>query len=125
MDLVNEPMPKVPVSVVVAVSPPERFELVPQAKPRIVEEELPPEVIDPFRVMVEVETRVASEVVRVGGTRVAVGVTAFEADEGELVPTRFTAYTANVYYVLLVRPRTTIGETVEVAVKLPGVDEAR
>ena len=65
--LVNDPIPNGPgVSVVVAVSPPERLELVPQAKPRMVEEALPSAVIDPFRVMVEVETRVGTEVVRVG-----------------------------------------------------------
>ena len=34
-------------------------------------------------------------IVYVGNT-VFVGVTAFEADEGELVPTAFTAYTAKV-----------------------------
>ena len=63
----NDPIPNGPgVSVVVAVSPPERLELVPQAKPRMVEEALPSAVIDPFRVMVEVETRVGTEVVRVG-----------------------------------------------------------
>ena len=49
-----------------------------------------------FRVMVEVETELGAEVVKVGTTTAAVGVTAFEADEGELVPTAFTAYTAKV-----------------------------
>ena len=109
----------------VVAAPVERSFVVPYAKPLSVIETPPVVEMLAFKVRVEEETRVASEVVRVGGMRVAVGVTAFEADEGELVPTRFTAYTANVYDVLLVRPRTTIGETVEVAVKLPGVDEAR
>ena len=64
--LVKELMPKVPVSVVVAVFPPERLELVPQAKPRAVLEALPSEVTLPFRVMVDVETKVGAEVVTVG-----------------------------------------------------------
>ena len=49
-----------------------------------------------FKVAVDVETEDAAEVVRVGATVAALGVTAFEADDGELVPTAFTAYTANV-----------------------------
>ena len=64
--LVNDPTPNGPgVSVVVAVSPPERFKFVPQAKPRMVDEALPSEVMFPFRIMVEVETSVGTEVVRV------------------------------------------------------------
>jgi len=41
--------------VVVAVSPPERFELVPQSKAADSGRRVAAEVIDPFRVMVEVE----------------------------------------------------------------------
>jgi hypothetical protein len=44
-----------------------------------------------FKVRVLVETRVGGVVVRVGTVAAAVGVTAFEADEGVLVPTAFTA----------------------------------
>ena len=54
------------VSVVVAVSPPERLELVPHAKPRMVEEALPSAVIEPFSVAPVVEVAVAGEVVTVG-----------------------------------------------------------
>ena len=48
-----------------------------------------------------------------------------EAEDGVLVPTAFTAYTWNVYVVPLVKPVIAMGETVEVAIILPGVEEAR
>ena len=126
-DAVKEPISNgaPAVSVVVAVPPPERLEFVPQAKPRMVDEALPSAVMEPFRVAPVVDIPVTEEVVTEGTTTVAIGVTAFEADDGELVPTAFTAYTAKVYEVLLVRPLTTIGEPVEVAVKLPGVEDAK
>ena len=59
----------------------------------------------------------------VGG--LMVGVTELELAEAELVPTEFTAYIWKVYGVPSVRPETTMGEADEVAVMLPGVDEAR
>ena len=74
----------------------ERSETVPYAKPLPVTEAPPVAEIFAFRVMVEVETELGAEVVKVGTTTAAVGVTAFEADEGELVPTAFTAYTPKV-----------------------------
>jgi hypothetical protein len=61
----------------------------------------------------------------VGTPGMPIGVTGFDADEGELVPTELTAYTAKLYDVPFVRPVTVIGEPVDVAVKLPGVDDAR
>ena len=61
----------------------------------------------------------------VGAPGSPIGVTAFEADEGELVPKALMAYTAKVYEVPLVSPGTMIGEPVDVVVKLPGVEEAR
>src|ERR1039458_4640836 len=64
--LVNVPTPNVPDSVVVAVSPPERDEFVPQAKPRMVEEALPSEVMFPFNVTVDVEAGEAAAVETVG-----------------------------------------------------------
>ena len=78
-----------------------------------------------MRVMVDVDTRVGAWVAMVGGTGAGVGVTAFEAEEALLVPIAFTAYTWKVYETLLVRSETTIGEPEDVAVMLPGVDEAR
>ena len=79
-----------------------------------------------FKVMVEEATEVGTEVVRVGATTPAVGVTpGLVATLAVLVPTILTAYTWNVYEVPFERPVTTIGEPVEVAVKLPGVEEAR
>lgn len=47
---VKAPALNVPLSVVVAVSPPERFRLVPQAKPRVVGLIPPVEVILPLKV---------------------------------------------------------------------------
>ena len=49
-EFVKAPVPKVPFSVVVAVSPPESDEFVPQAKPRTVALAPPVAVIFPFRV---------------------------------------------------------------------------
>ena len=56
------------------------------------------------------------------------GITAFEAELGVLVPTALTAYTANVYGVPLVRPETTMEPLegpIETPIKFPGVEEAR
>lgn len=48
-----------------------------------------------WRITVPLKPEIVPTIVYVGNT-VFVGVTAFEADEGELVPTAFTAYTAKV-----------------------------
>ncbi len=60
-----------------------------------------------------------------GFTGAAVGITAFDAELGLLVPTRLTAYTWNVYETPFVRPVTVIGEAVDVAEKFPMVDDAK
>jgi len=74
VDVANAPVPNEPFSVVVAVSPPERFALVPQAKPRTVGFGEPMDVMLPLRVAVLEVTDVASWVVTVataGETSVA------------------------------------------------------
>jgi hypothetical protein len=115
----NDEMPNEPLDDVV----PREYEMsVPHAKPSVV-------ALAPLVAVIELEA-VAPVIVtpeNVGVKRIgtATGVTAFEADDGVLVPTTLTAYTAKVYEVPLVRPETTIGETAEVAVKLPGVEDAR
>ena len=48
-----------------------------------------------WRITVPLKPEIVPPIVYVGNT-VFVGVTALEADEGELVPTAFTAYTAKV-----------------------------
>jgi hypothetical protein len=50
------------------------------------------------------------------------GVTLFDGDDSEPLPTAFVAWTVNVYGVPLVRPVTVIGLAVPVAVLLPGVE---
>jgi hypothetical protein len=89
------------VYVVVAVSPPERLEFVPQAKPRMVEDALPSAVIEPFNVAPVVEVAVAGEVVRVGTDIVTVGVTALDGLDLSDIPitlavVRILALTVNV-----------------------------
>ena len=65
-EFVNAPVPKVPFSVVVAVSPPESVEAVPQAKPRTVALAPPVTVIFPFNVAEVWPTDEADWVVTVG-----------------------------------------------------------
>ena len=54
----------------------------------------------------------------------AVGVTLFDAADAGPVPTEFVAVTVNVYGVPTVNPVTVIGETLPVAVRPPGLDDA-
>ena len=86
---VNDPTPKVPSSVVVAVSPPERFEPVPHANPRMVDEAVPSEMIVPFKTIDEVETEVGTEVLTDGaaGQTLVVKV----ASDEVAVPAEFVA----------------------------------
>jgi hypothetical protein len=63
---VNAPVPKEPLSVVVAVSPPDRLELVPHAKPRTVGFEAKVAVILPLSVAPVAVTEEADCVVTVG-----------------------------------------------------------
>ena len=102
-----------------------RSATVPYVKPDWVASAPPVSVIAPFNVMDEVETDEASEVAMVEVATAAIGITAFEADEGELVPISFTAYTVNEYDVPLVSPEMIIGEVTEVAAMLSGVDDAK
>ena len=66
---VKAPVPKLPFSVVVAVSPPESAELVPQAKPRTVALAPPVAVILPFTVAEVAAKFVSAWVVTVGAAR--------------------------------------------------------
>ena len=93
---VKAPVPEKPPPVVVAV-PVVRPDEVPQAKPCCVASDPPLPVMFPLRVAeVWVIESTVIYVVTVGATTAAVGVTAFEAELGVLVPTAFTAYTAKV-----------------------------
>jgi hypothetical protein len=58
----------------------------------------------------------------VGAPGALAAVTEFEGAEPAPVPTAFVAVTEKVYIVPLVRPVTTIGEDVPVAVTPPGDD---
>jgi hypothetical protein len=62
----NEETPNVPLSVVVAVSPPERPEFVPQANPLTVDDALPSTAIEPFMIIEELATELGIFVVTVG-----------------------------------------------------------
>ena len=65
-ELVNAPVPNEPFSVVVAVSPPDSAEFVPQAKPLTVGLAPPVAVMFPFRVAEVWPTDEAADVVTVG-----------------------------------------------------------
>ena len=79
---------------VVAVSPPERLEVVPQAKPDCVAFDPPVERMEPLIVAVVDEMLVVAFV----ETDAAVeGVTEFEADDEALTPTALVAVTVKVY----------------------------
>ena len=58
----------------------------------------------------------------VGASGVVAGVTLFEADEADPVPTAFVAVTVNVYAVPLVRPITVIGDEPPAPVNPPGLE---
>ena len=58
----------------------------------------------------------------VGAPGTVAGVTLFEADEADPVPTAFVAVTVNVYAVPLVRPVTVIGEAPPVPMNPPGLE---
>ena len=58
----------------------------------------------------------------VGAPGTVAGVTLFEADEADPVPTAFVAVTVNVYAVPLVRPITVIGEAPPAPVNPPGLE---
>ena len=87
---VKAPVPKLPFSVVVAVSPPLSVETVPQAKPRTVGPAPPVAVMLPFRVAVVWPTEDADWVVTVGEEQAEV------VNEAEMaprpVPTELVAY---------------------------------
>jgi len=93
-------MPNVPGSVVVAV-PVVKPELVPYAKPRMVVEAPPSFVMLPFRVRVEVETRVGGDVVM---EATVLGMTGLDALEALPVPMMLVAVTVKVYGMPLTRP---------------------
>ena len=63
---------------------------------------------------------VAVRLVGIPGTDT--GITEFDADDAELVPTAFVAVTVNVYAVPLVRPVTVIGDALPVPVIPPGLE---
>ena len=115
----NDETPNEPLEEVV----PREYDIsVPQAKPSI-EALAPPVAVMELEAVAPVAVTPEKFGVRIVG--IVTGVTALDADDGELVPTAFTAYTAKVYEVPFVKPETTIGAPLEVPVKLPGVEEAR
>lgn len=61
----------------------------------------------------------------VGGSGVVNGVTLFDSAEAAPVPAAFVARTLKVYAVPFASPGTGIGESVPVAVTLPGVEVTR
>ena len=72
-----------------------------------------------FEASMVISFRLVHEVLNHG---VNVGVTEPDAEEAEPVPAAFVAVTVNVYGVPFVRPVMTIGETLPLAVILPGLE---